>query len=103
MYSCRIIALNCDTIFIETCDPGDLLDLQIILDVCFEVQVEAEVKLEVSAKFCFPRENDIEIPTRDICPPIFEWPGQCDFFPRDHDDCDEDEYDDDDYDEEDDR
>ena len=57
-----------------------------MLDICFEVQVEAEVKLEVLAKFCFPRENDIEIPTSGVCPP-FEWPEQCNFFPRDNCDC----------------
>lgn len=81
---CRIISLNCDTNFIETGIPD--LGLQVMLDICFEVQVEAEVKLEVLAKFCFPRENDIEIPTAGVCPP-FEWPEQCNFFPRDNCDC----------------
>ncbi|MFZ0443124.1 MAG: hypothetical protein WAM95_00420 [Bacillus sp. (in: firmicutes)] len=81
---CRIISLCCDTNFIETGVPD--LGLQVMLDICFEVQVEAEVKLEVLAKFCFPRENDIEIPTNGVCPP-FEWPEQCNFFPRDNCDC----------------
>ena len=58
---CRIISLNSDTNYIETGVPD--LGLRVMLDICFEVQVEAEVKLEVLAKFCFPRENDIEIPT----------------------------------------
>ena len=81
---CRIISLNSDTTYIETGVPD--LGLRAMLDICFEVQVEAEVKLEVLAKFCFPRENDIEIPTYSECPP-FEWPKQCNFFPRDNCDC----------------
>ena len=80
----RIISLNCDTNYIETGVPD--LGLRVMLDICFEVQVEAEVKLEVLAKFCFPRENDIAIPTGSGCP-TFEWPEQCNFFPRDNCDC----------------
>ena len=81
---CRLISLDCDTNFIETGDPD--LGLQVMLDICFEIQVEADVKLEVLAKFCFPRPNDIELPTNGVCPE-FEWPAQCDFFPRDNCDC----------------
>jgi hypothetical protein len=89
---CRIISLNSDTNYLETGVPD--LGLRVMMDICFEVQVEAEVKLEVLAKFCYPRENDIEIPTYVGCP-TFEWPEQCDFFPRDHKDYDEDENDED--------
>ncbi len=81
---CRLISLDCDTNFIETGDPD--LGLQVMLDICFEIQVEADVKLEVLAKFCYPRPNDIELPTNGVCPE-FEWPAQCDFFPRDNCDC----------------
>jgi hypothetical protein len=81
---CRLIQLECETNFIETGDPD--LGLQLMLDICFEIQVEADVKLEVLAKFCFPRPNDIELPTNGVCPE-FEWPAQCDFFPRDNCDC----------------
>ncbi|MGD6854428.1 hypothetical protein [Bacillus infantis] len=81
---CRLISLNCETNFIETGIPD--VGLQIMLDICFEIQVEADVKLEVLAKFCFPRPNDIVIPPGGVCPP-FEWPEQCDFFPRDNCDC----------------
>ncbi|MGA5688818.1 hypothetical protein [Cytobacillus pseudoceanisediminis] len=81
---CRLISLGCETNFIETGDPD--LGLRVELDICFELQVEADVKLEVLAKFCYPRPNDIEIPTGGVCPE-FEWPAQCDFFPRDNCDC----------------
>ncbi|MCQ6274860.1 hypothetical protein JMM81_07760 [Bacillus sp. V3B] len=82
---CKIIDISCDTNFIETGVPD--IGLQIMLDICFEVQVEADVKLEVLAKFCFPRPNDIELPTNGVCPP-FEWPQQCpDVFPRPNCDC----------------
>ncbi|HEX6923052.1 MAG TPA: hypothetical protein VF149_04445 [Bacillales bacterium] len=60
------------------------------LDVtfCIDIQVEAEVKLEVLAKFCSPRENNITAPAIDEqCPPI-EFPQQCpDIFPRPNCDC----------------
>ncbi|WP_085521692.1 hypothetical protein [Tuberibacillus sp. Marseille-P3662] len=55
---------------------------------CVDVQVEAEVKLEVLAKFCSPRNNDLTAPEGiDQCPPI-EFPEQCpDIFPRKNCDC----------------
>jgi len=50
---------------------------------CVDIQVEAEVKLEVLAKFCSPRENDIVAPeVGEQCPEI-TFPEQCpDIFPR---------------------
>ena len=55
---------------------------------CVDVQIEAEVKLEVLAKFCDPRDNDIVAPENTTqCPPI-EFPQQCpDIFPRKSCDC----------------
>lgn len=56
---------------------------------CVDIQVEAEVKLEVLAKFCSPRENDITPPSPEEagCPDI-EFPPQCpDIFPRPNCDC----------------
>ncbi|GGH83947.1 hypothetical protein JOD43_000772 [Pullulanibacillus pueri] len=45
---------------------------------CVDVQVEAEVKLEVLAKFCDPRENNIVAPENEVtpCPPV-TFPEQC--------------------------
>ncbi|MBY6036284.1 hypothetical protein KUV80_06455 [Fictibacillus nanhaiensis] len=51
---------------------------------CIDIQVEAEVKLEVMAKYCSPRENDLVAPENDgeYCPPI-TFPQQCpDIYPR---------------------
>lgn len=55
---------------------------------CVDIQVEAEVKLEVLAKFCSPRENDIDAPdVGEQCPEI-TFPEQCpDIFPRQSTDC----------------
>jgi len=55
------------------------------LDVtfCVDVQVEAEVKLEILAKFASPRENNLEAveSEKEECPPI-HFPAQCpDIFP----------------------
>lgn len=66
---------------------GNMIELSVT--VCKEIQVEAEVKLEVLAKFCQPRPNDIPIPTppEEECP-TFEFPPQCpDIFPRQNCDC----------------
>ena len=57
-----------------------------MLDItfCVDIQVEAEVKLEVLAKFCAPRENDLS-PTEgegEMCPEV-SFPQQCpDIYPR---------------------
>lgn len=58
---------------------------------CVDVQVEAEVKLEVLARFCTPRENNIVVNEEDVsnnqCPPI-EFPAQCpSIFPMKSCDC----------------
>lgn len=55
---------------------------------CVDIQVEAMVKLEVLAKFCSPRPNDIEAPENvEVCPEI-RFPTQCpDIFPRPNCDC----------------
>ncbi|MFS0554501.1 hypothetical protein [Brevibacillus sp. 179-C9.3 HS] len=59
--------------------------VQLDVTVCIEIQVEAEVKLEVLAKFCVPRPNNIPIPSPTLsfrCPPIL-FPPQCpNIFPR---------------------
>jgi hypothetical protein len=60
----------------------------ILVDItfCIDVQVEAEVKLEVLAKFCSPRENDLvceEGSEGDIMCPAASFPQQCpDIYPR---------------------
>lgn len=60
--------------------------LEVIL--CVDIQVEAEVKLELLAKFCSPRET-IEAPEMaEIECPTPEFPPQCpDIFPRPGCDC----------------
>jgi hypothetical protein len=58
---------------------GNMLVIDVIM--CKEVQVEAEVKLEVEAKFCGPRELIPPPPLEASCPPIL-FPEQCpSFFP----------------------
>lgn len=66
------------------CPPS--FNLQVTF--CVDIQVEAEVKLEVLAKFCSPRENDIEAPEMgEQCPEI-TFPEQCpDIFPRQGTEC----------------
>ncbi|MET1248072.1 hypothetical protein ABWW58_04680 [Sporolactobacillus sp. STCC-11] len=54
---------------------------------CADVQVEAEVKLSVQAKFCKSRGNDIQVidpDWNDPCPEV-KFPKECDnIFPRKH-------------------
>ncbi|MDP4550840.1 hypothetical protein Q9251_08075 [Alkalihalobacillus macyae] len=69
------------------CPSPTSFDLEVIF--CVDIQVEAEVKLEVMAKFCSPRNNDLDYDDDDYheCPPI-EFPEQCpDIFPRPSCDC----------------
>jgi hypothetical protein len=79
--NCAIFDVNCSVLL------NEMLGNMVILDVvvCKDVQVEAEVKLEVEAKFCGPRQV---IPIEEIAPqcerfPLF--PEQCpEFFPADN-------------------
>lgn len=83
---CRISAIECNpagnVLF------GGMVQLDVI--VCVEIQVEAEVKLEVLAKFCSPRPNSIPVPSPTPsfrCPPI-TFPPQCpQIFPVLNCDC----------------
>lgn len=68
---CRVTQIICDAVLLN--------ENQIVVNVsiCKEIQVEAEVKLEVIAKFCHPR---APIPANILplaCPPIGVFPPQC--------------------------
>ena len=88
---CRITKIVCripsGTVLLNCPAPASF-DLEVVF--CVDIQVEAEVKLEVLAKFCSPRDNDLLAPDSDSineCPPV-EFPEQCpDIFPRPNCDC----------------
>ncbi|WP_066174640.1 hypothetical protein [Bacillus marinisedimentorum] len=72
---CRITRVTCDENFIADVAPD--LGLQLEINVCFEIQVEAEVKLEVvSTGFCMPRDIIPVPPISQECPD-FTFPEQC--------------------------
>jgi hypothetical protein len=79
--NCSIFDVKCNVVLNEML--GNMLIIDVV--VCKDVQVEAEVKLEVEAKFCGPRQA---IPIEEIAPqcdrfPLF--PEQCpDFFPAEN-------------------
>lgn len=70
-------------------DPfGPMIPLKVVL--CKDVQVEYPVKLEVLAKFCFPRPNNIPVPEERLqCDlSLLEFPRQCPgLFPVDNCEC----------------
>ncbi|WP_173917523.1 hypothetical protein [Halobacillus sp. Marseille-Q1614] len=83
--TCRITKIFCNPT--NRVLLGDLVQLRVT--ICKEIQVEAEVKLEVLGKFCQPRPNDIPLPPPidEVCP-AFEFPPQCpNIFPRPNCDC----------------
>ncbi|ANX12089.1 hypothetical protein ABE41_008725 [Fictibacillus arsenicus] len=54
------------------------------ISFCVDIQVEAEVRLEVLAKFCAPRENDLAAAEGEgeLCP-VQSYPQRCpDIYPR---------------------
>ncbi|ABO66107.1 MULTISPECIES: hypothetical protein [Geobacillus] len=74
--NCHISFFECDTSLVCT-DNFNQLDVSITL--CLEVQMEADVKIEVEARFCQPREELAEGVT--LCP-TKKFPPQCpDVFP----------------------
>jgi hypothetical protein len=81
---CRITAIDCTPTMNVLL--GDMIELEVT--ICKEIQVEAEVKLEVLAKFCQPRPIIPIPPERNFqCPP-FNFPPQCpDLFPVANCDC----------------
>lgn len=68
---CEVTFSECDASLICT---NDFQQLDVSITLCLDVQVEADVKLEVEAKICKPREEDIQ--AIDICPDR-EFPPQC--------------------------
>ena len=86
---CRVSKIFCKlstgTLMLNSPSPGRI---KVEVTFCVDVQIEAEVKLEILAKFCSPRENNIEAPISvDQCPPI-TFPQQCpDIFPKKGCDC----------------
>jgi hypothetical protein len=74
--NCHISFFECDADLICT-DQFEQLDVSITL--CVEVQMEANVKLEIEAKICRPRE---ELPISGIVCPERKFPPQCpEIFP----------------------
>ncbi|WP_134704981.1 SBBP repeat-containing protein [Ammoniphilus sp. YIM 78166] len=77
---CRILDVICNASFRQLgafAEPGIFLTVH----VCKEIQVEAEVKLELPARFCQPR-RPVECegtPFTDVCPPLPSnlFPAQC--------------------------
>lgn len=68
---CRITQIICDAVFLN---PDQLV---VNVSICKELQVEAEVKLEVIAAFCRPR-APISLDILPLpCPPIGQFPPQC--------------------------
>ncbi|CAG9620462.1 BMQ_0737 family morphogenetic spore coat protein [Sutcliffiella rhizosphaerae] len=71
---CHITFFDCDANLIAT---PDLSQLDINLILCLDIQMEADVKLEIEARICRPREEIIEgllCPTKEFppqCPEIF--------------------------------
>ncbi|WP_404332385.1 hypothetical protein [Mesobacillus maritimus] len=75
--NCNIFDVQCSVVL------NQMLGNMVMLDVvmCKDVQVEAEVKLEVEAKFCGPRAI-VPIPEEEVTCPIPTFPPQCPtFFP----------------------
>ncbi|MCF6136901.1 hypothetical protein [Pseudalkalibacillus berkeleyi] len=86
---CKVSKIFCKipsgTVLLNSPAP-ESFDIEITF--CLDIQVEAEVKLEVLAKFCSPRDNDLIAPESvDQCPKV-SFPPQCpDIFPRPNCDC----------------
>ncbi|RIW39038.1 hypothetical protein D3H55_01405 [Bacillus salacetis] len=77
--NCRVTQVICQTggVLMGPDPFGPMIPLTIIL--CKDVQVEFPVKLEVLAKFCFPRTNNIPVPQPTVnCDlSLLEFPRQC--------------------------
>ncbi|WP_088103454.1 hypothetical protein [Halalkalibacter urbisdiaboli] len=73
---CHITYFQCDADVI--CDENfQQLDISIL--ICLDVQMEANVKLEVEAAICRPRQ---ELPAEDVLCPVGVFPPQCpEIFP----------------------
>ncbi|WLD94963.1 hypothetical protein [Alkalihalobacillus sp. AL-G] len=87
---CKVSKIFCripsGTVLLNTPAPEEF---SVEVTFCIDIQVEAEVKLEVLAKFCSPRDNDLIAPISGIdqCPRV-DFPQQCpDIFPRPNCDC----------------
>ncbi|WP_243292910.1 hypothetical protein [Bacillus sp. FJAT-47783] len=73
---CEVTFDECDAVLMVS---HDMKQLDISITLCLDVQVEADVKLEVEARFCKPRDEDIA--GIDICPAP-KFPPQCpEIFP----------------------
>jgi hypothetical protein len=78
--------IRCRVIELSVCPSGIIFDglVELSVQLCKEIQVEADVKLEVLGRFCHPRPPIIpEFTPRCSCLPEIEFPKPCtDIFPR---------------------
>ncbi|MBO8156430.1 MAG: hypothetical protein H0Z32_08230 [Bacillaceae bacterium] len=78
----QVICINNNRILMGPDPFGPMVRVKVML--CKEIQVEVPVKLEVFARFCQPRSNDIVIPTptAECNLDSIQFPPQCpDIFP----------------------
>ncbi|WP_301171998.1 SBBP repeat-containing protein [Brevibacillus nitrificans] len=72
----------CRTLAVECQSSGNVLlggMLPVDVQLCAEIQVEQEVRLELLAKFCSPRPNNVPVPSPTpgmLCPMVL-FPPQC--------------------------
>ena len=72
--NCHVTDFECDALLV--CNGTEFSELKISISMCQDIQMEAEIKLEITATLCAPR---AEIPF--TCPPR-TFPTQCpDVFP----------------------
>lgn len=68
----------------ETICAGPFQQLDVSISLCLDVQMEAEVKLEIEAEFCKPRE-ELNVNLSDIACEDVKFPPQCpSVFPGKH-------------------
>ncbi|WP_209125412.1 hypothetical protein [Alkalihalobacillus sp. BA299] len=72
---CDLSTFSCEATLM--CDNSTFVSLDVVIDFCLNVQMEAPVKIKITAEFCQPRE---ELPV--TCPGVTP-PPQCpQVFPR---------------------
>lgn len=77
-----------DGVLMGSAPLGPMIPVKVVL--CKDIQVEYPVKLEVLAKFCFPRPNNIKVPKEVVQCDLdaLEFPPQCPgIFPVDNCEC----------------
>lgn len=78
--ACKVFSVDAEVAPIVQLDSQNNYSASVAVSICLDIQVEAQVKLEVCGRFAYPR-KPIAVPSVSACNVAFKFPTGCSIYP----------------------